>query len=282
MVEMTTGSGIATYDHREFPIGRALELKASHRISVCIPARDESATIVRVVATVVDALQRRCELVDEVVVVDDGSLDGTASLAARAGARVVSSGPDGPGNSVGKGAAMAAGLAATCGDLVVFLDADVTDTRPHFVSGLLGPLLIDAGTVLVKGTYTRPLHGSPTGGGRVNELVARPILSLVFPELSGLLQPLAGETAVRREALDGVELADGYAVEMAMLIDLASRFGPGALAQVDLGTRSHRNRSLAELAPQAREVLAVALERTSSFKSSEPFKSPESFKQVSP
>ncbi|MCU1494789.1 MAG: hypothetical protein JWO62_2553, partial [Acidimicrobiaceae bacterium] len=163
--------------------------------------------------------------------------------------------------ALGKGDAMRAGLAATTGDLVVFLDADVTNFRPHFVSGLLGPLLTRPETVLVKGCYARSLHGSPTGGGRVTELVARPALSLLFPELAGVAQPLAGETAVRRAVLDDLQLTAGYGVEMALLLDVAERYGAAALAQVDLGTRSHRNRTLADLAPQAREVLAAALAR---------------------
>ncbi len=265
MVAVGTSAGsIGTFDHREFPVARAAGLKGSRTVSVCIPARDEAATVARIVATVRDGLMGRAGLVDELVVVDDGSLDATASLAARAGARVVTSGSRGTGGepvAAGKGGAMRAGVAATTGDIVVFLDADVTNMRPHFVSGLVGPLLACARTVLVKGSYTRPLHGSPSGGGRVTELVARPLLALLFPELAGVAQPLAGETAVRRTALDEIELAPGYGVEMALLLDVAERFGPAAIAQVDLGARAHRNRTLAELAPQAREVIAAALAR---------------------
>ena len=115
--------------------------------------------------------------------------------------------------------------------------------------------------MLVKACYRRPLGDSPTGGGRVTELVARPVLSLLFPELSGVVQPLAGEVAVRRAALGGIELADGYGVEIGMLIDISRRFGAGSIAQVDLDVRTHRNRPLHELAPQARDVLEVALRR---------------------
>ena len=113
----------------------------------------------------------------------------------------------------------------------------------------------------MKACYRRPLGDSPTGGGRVTELVARPVLSLLFPELSGVVQPLAGEVAVRREALEGIELADGYGVELGMLIDISRRYGVGSIAQVDLDVRTHRNRPLHELAPQARDVLDVALGR---------------------
>lgn len=258
------GGSIATFDHRDYPSSLVSRLKGSQRVSVCIPARDEVATVARVVASVRDAFVGPAGLVDELVVVDDGSLDATAAVAERAGARVVPSSAVAPGHArvaLGKGDAMRAGLAATSGDLVVFLDADVTNFRPHFVSGLLGPLLSSPGTLLVKGCYARSLHGSPSGGGRVTELVARPLLSLLFPSLTGVAQPLAGETALRRSVTEDIELAPGYGVEIALLLDVAERYGVGALAQVDLGTRSHRNRPLADLAPQAREVLEAALAR---------------------
>ena len=141
----------------------------------------------------------------------------------------------------------------------MFLDADVERFGAHYVSGLLGPVLLDVATMLVKACYRRPFGDSPTGGGRVTELVARPVLSLLFPELTGVLQPLAGEVAVRREALDQLKLADGYGVEIAMLIDISRRYGTGSIAQVDLEVRAHRNRPLNELAPQARDVLEAAL-----------------------
>ncbi len=258
------GGAIASFDHRDFPVARVRELKGSTSVSVCIPARDEAATVGRVVSCVRDGLMGRAAVVDELVVVDDGSLDATASVARRAGARVVPSSPALPGGRrepLGKGDAMRVGVAATAGEIVVFLDADVTNFRPHFVSGLLGPLLTRPATALVKGAYSRSLHGSPTGGGRVTELVARPVLAITYPELAEVRQPLAGETAVRRSVLDEVALAPGYGVEIALLIDVADRYGVAAVAQVDLGTRDHRNRPLADLAPQAREVLGAALLR---------------------
>ena len=234
-------------------------LRGGARVAVCIPARDEAATVGQVVGGVRTALMGRGGLVDELVVVDDGSLDTTAQVASRAGARVVRSSPfAGP---LGKGGAMRAGLAATASEVVVFLDADVTTFRPHYVSGLVGALLARPGTALVKGCYARPLHGRPTGGGRVTELVARPVISLLFPHLAAVAQPLAGETAAWRSVLEEVGLADGYGVEMALLLDVAERFGTASIAQVDLGTRAHRNRSLEELAPMARAVIAAALSR---------------------
>ncbi len=197
-------------------------------------------------------------LVDEVLVVDDGSSDRTAEAAEAAGGRVLRLRGGG-----GKGQAMAAGFEASSGDLVVFLDADVQNTTDTFVSGLLAPLLLFDDVTLVKGFYERPLHGEPTGGGRVTELVAKPAIELLFPDLGldDVRQPLAGETAAHRWVLEKVGFAEGYGVELGLLIDVARRFGARSIAQVDLGTRIHRNRPLSQLRPQAVDVLRAALER---------------------
>jgi len=257
---------IATYDHREFTVGALCAAKAGRRVSVCIPARNEEATIGRILDAVRGELVEGAGLVDELLVVDDASSDRTVAVALASGASVVPA--DGYSRlatagdpASGKGQAMRSGLDASTGEIVVFLDGDVDNFGAHFVTGLLGPLFASEKTMLVKACYTRPILGSATGGGRVTELVARPILALLFPELAGVVQPLAGEVALRRPALLGLELASGYGVEIAMLIDVAARHGTSTLAQVDLGVRSHRNRPLHELAPQAREVLAAALER---------------------
>ena len=156
---------------------------------------------------------------------------------------------------------MAAALGASSGEVVAFLDADVANTTPAFVSGLLGPLLTTDDVALVKGFYTRPLHDDPTGGGRVTELVARPVLELLFPSLSDVRQPLAGETAAHRWVFEKVGFADGYGVELGLLIDVAQAMGADRLAQVDLGERIHRNRPLHELRPQAVDVMRAALAR---------------------
>jgi glucosyl-3-phosphoglycerate synthase len=235
--------------------------KGGHRISVCIPARNEAATVGPIVETVVEALTVAgggVGLVDEVVVVDDGSTDQTAEIARGAGARVaVADSPTG-----GKGQAMRSALSASEGDLIAFIDADVTNFGPHFICGLLGPLLLDDSVNLVKGYYERPLNGAAEGGGRVTELVAKPVIDLLFPQLGSIGQPLAGETASRRVVLEHCGLADGYAVELALLIDVAALYGVGSIAQVDLGVRVHRNRPLSELRPQATDVLRAALART--------------------
>jgi glucosyl-3-phosphoglycerate synthase len=177
-------------------------------------------------------------------------------VAREAGARVLTLAGGG-----GKGEAMRAGLEAAGGDLLVYLDADVENTTGGFVTHLLAPLLLEEEIALVKGFYRRPLHGAPTGGGRVTELMARPLIEVLFPELAEVRQPLAGEAAGPRWALEKLTFAAGYGVEMGMLIDVAARFGAEAIAQVDLGVRVHRNRPLDELRPQAVEVLRAALDR---------------------
>jgi glucosyl-3-phosphoglycerate synthase len=235
-------------------------LRRGRRISVCIPARDEAPTVSAVVGTIVRELTAAgggVPLVHDVVVADDGSTDGTGELARTAGARVVTRAT----SAGGKGQAMRSALDAASGELIVFVDADVTNFGSHFVTGLLAPLLTDDSLALVKGYYERPLHGVPGGGGRVTELVARPLIDLLFPHLAAVRQPLAGETAAPRSVLEKCGLADGYAVELALLIDVAARFGTEAIAQVDLGVREHRNRPLEELRPQATDVLRAALER---------------------
>ena len=240
-----------------YPAAGVAELvarKGATTVAVCIPARDEAATV----AAVVRAARRLAQagLVDDVVVVDDASSDATAAQAATAGARVLAS-PAGP----GKGQALRAAVAATTADVLVFVDADVANFSEHFVTGLVTPLLLDPAVALVKGAYRRSLHGRPGEGGRVTELVARPLLERLFPELAGLSQPLAGETAVRRSALRGIVLEDGYAVEIGLLLDVARRHGVGAVAEVDLGERVHRNRPLADLRVQAGAVIDAVLAR---------------------
>ncbi|MGP8059838.1 MAG: glucosyl-3-phosphoglycerate synthase [Acidimicrobiales bacterium] len=251
--------GVVTFDRSAFSTEGLMAVKGTRTVSVCVPARNEAATVGSVVAAVARphlAAAGGSGLVDEVLVVDDGSVDETGARARAAGARVLRRSED-----PGKGQAMRAALEAAVGDLVVFLDADVVDTTESFVTGLVGPLLVRDDLALVKGCYERPFGDSPTGGGRVTELVARPLLELCFAELAEVRQPLAGETAAPRWVLDKVGLSDGYGVEFGLLVDVAARFGTSAIAQVDLGTRTHRNRPLDELRPQAVEVLRAGLTR---------------------
>jgi len=250
-----------TFAHGEFDAADLAAAKAGRTVSVCIPARNEAATIGAIVGVIVSELTAvggAVPLVDEVVVVDDGSTDDTGTIAARAGARVIT----GETASGGKGQAMRVALREAEGDLLAFIDGDVTNFGSHFVTGLLGPLLVDDTTAVVKGFYQRPLRGEADGGGRVTELMARPVIDLLFPSLAAVRQPLAGETAGPRWVFEKCTLADGYAVELALLIDVATLLGVEAIAQVDLGTRVHRNRPLSELRPQATDILAAALARS--------------------
>ncbi len=232
-------------------------------ISVCLPARNEEPTVGHIVATVRRTLMETYPLVDEVVVIDDGSLDSTAEVAAWEGARVIAVEdvlPEaGPGS--GKGNAMWKSLHATTGDIVCWVDADIRNFGHHFITGLIGPLLTDEATAFVKGYYRRPLHGEPSGGGRVTELVARPTLSVLFPDLAGFIQPLSGEYAGRRSLFESVPFVEGWGVEIGLLVDIVRAVGLDATAQVDLGVREHRNRPLEDLGPQATAILVTALRR---------------------
>ncbi len=232
-------------------------------LSLCIPARDEEATVGHIIATVRRTLMESTPLVDEIVVLDDGSVDATAEVAAWEGARVLTVAevlPEtGPGR--GKGNAMWRSLYAATGDILCWVDADIRNFGPQFVTGLVAPLLTDPDCGFVKGYYRRPLHGEPTGGGRVTELLARPLLSVLFPDLVGFRQPLSGEYAGRRSVLESVPFVEGWGVELGLLVDVVARVGLHATAQADLGVREHRNRPLDELGPQATAILVTALRR---------------------
>ncbi len=257
-----------THHHLDFALADLLVAKAADGVSVAvvIPARNEAANVGRVVSTlretVVDA-----GLVDDLVVVDGSSTDDTARLAAEAGARVVAQDDVLPeaGPGIGKGEALWKGLAATDADLVCFVDADIVDIDARFVTGLLGPLLTDPSVSFTKATYDRPLDLGevvlPSGGGRVTELLARPLLNAFWPELAWLAQPLSGEYAGRRDLLESLPFVRGYGVELAMLVDISHHHGPGLIAQVDLDRRQHDHQDIAALGRMAAEILSVAMGR---------------------
>src|SRR5215470_12705222 len=236
-------------------------------ISVIIPARNEQRTVGSVVGSVAHSLMATVPLVDELIVMDSDSTDATAEVAARAGAVVyrTSEVMQPAGSYPGKGEAMWKSLLVSKGDLLVFVDADLTRWGPHFVSGLLGPLLADHQVQLVKGFYTRVRTESDgsmsTEGGRVTELVARPLISLWWPELARVVQPLAGEWAAQRGLMESLSIPVGYGVELATLMDTVSRYGLDAVAQVDLGSRAHRHQANHDLAVMAAELLLVAERR---------------------
>ena len=247
----------------EFPAADLVERKGSTTVSVCLPARNEEATVGAIVEVVRAELIDGLGLVDELIVMDDHSSDRTAEVAAAAGATVVACSDvlAHLGNQPGKGETLWKSLFASTGDVVVWCDADVANFGPHFIAGLLGPLLMDRSIGYCKGYYHRPVGADQRGGGRTTELVARPLIALLFPELGDIVQPLAGEYAGRREVLERVPFVQGYGVEMGLLIDVCRLAGYDAIAQVDLGVRVHRNRPLHELSSQATEVMQVALHR---------------------
>ena len=234
---------------RSFPAGHfdAGRLARGRRqsVSVVLPARETAQTIGGILDTL--AGLRRMGLLDEILVIDADSTDGTAEVAAAHGATVHQEDALLPhcGPSLGKGDAMWRGLSVARGDIVVYLDADTEDFNASFVTGLLGPLLTDAQVSFVKGAFRRPLRVGdrtlPGEGGRVTELVARPLLNLHMPELAGFDQPLAGEVAAPASLLRRLPFPCGYGVEIAMLIDTARLIGVDAMAQVDLGQRQNRH-----------------------------------------
>jgi glucosyl-3-phosphoglycerate synthase len=243
----------------------ARKAAAGTTVSVCLPARNEASTLGAILDVIVGELMAPAgpALVDELLVLDDGSTDATAAVAVAHGAKVVAVDavlPEvGPGR--GKGNVLWRSLAAASGDLIVWCDSDVTSFRAGYVSGLVAPLLEDPSVGFVKGFYDRPTAEGGQGGGRVTELVARPLLSRFFPGLADLRQPLAGEMAGRRSVLEAVPFVQGYGVETGLLVDIAGLFGTDALVQVDLGVRRHRHQGLDALAVQATEILQVVLDR---------------------
>lgn len=256
-------AALRTFARGQFDAAALAEAKDGQRVSVCLPARDEAATVGTIVAAVRSALVDGVGLVDEVLVLDDHSTDATATVADDAGARVVAAADVAAefGDAPGKGQALWKTVLVAEGDLLAWCDADVTDFDPAYVVGLLGPLLTEPDVAFVKGFYERPETGGQPGGGRVTELLARPALALLHPTLASVVQPLAGEYAARRSLVETLPFVSGYGVDIGLLVDAAAAVGPRGLAQIDLGTRHHRNRSLADLSVQATEVLHTILDR---------------------
>lgn len=247
--------------HADFAPSDVAARKGDRTVAVCLPARDEEATVGTIVETLRRDLQEDVALIDELVVVDDHSEDDTARVAREAGATVVDARTTLPEvTGAGKGAALWKSLHETTSDLVVWVDADITGFSSHFAAALIGTLVEHPDVSFVKGAYDRPLVEGE-GGGRVTELVARPALAMLFPALTVIAQPLAGEYGGRRDLLERLPFVQGYGVDIALLIDAHELVGMAGLAEVDLGVRRHRNRTIGQLGPQAAEVLRAALVR---------------------
>jgi glucosyl-3-phosphoglycerate synthase len=262
--------GNRTFHHSQFEPPaklRAAKERLGLSVSVCLPTRDEAATVGGIVRNLRRNLHERSRLVDEIVVMDAGSGDDTVAIAQAEGAKVffeheVLPG-EGPGS--GKGEALWKSLHACEGDLICWVDADIRNFHARFVYGLLGPLLLDPDIHYVKAFYDRPIRERnalrATGGGRVTELLARPLINLLWPELAGIVQPLSGEYAGRRETLEQVPFFSGYGVELGLLVDIAARFGVDAIAQVDLDRRVHRNQDMQALGRMSFGILQAAFLR---------------------
>jgi glycosyltransferase involved in cell wall biosynthesis/nucleotide-binding universal stress UspA family protein len=259
-----------TFHSHEFEdVGELVDLKERQEltISVALPALNEEATIGKILATIKQRLMEDSPLVDELVVIDSNSTDRTTAIARDLGVPVFAHSDILPehGTYQGKGEGLWKSLHVTKGDIVVWIDSDITDLHPKFVYGLVGPLLTQPRVEFVKGYYRRPLNLGgellTTGGGRVTELTARPLINFFYPLLSGLVQPLAGEMAGRRQLLEQLPFFTGYGVETGLLIDIVERYGLDAIAQTDLENRIHRNQDMISLSKMAFAIIQVVMRR---------------------
>ncbi len=260
-----------TFHHSDFADVDAL-IRAKQEqelvVSVCVPALNEEATVGTIVEAIRTQLMDESPLVDELAVIDSASSDKTVETARAAGADVYQDREILPEAEAfaGKGEALWKSLFVLRGDVILWLDADITNFHPRFVTGPLGPILTDPSVGYVKSFYRRPIEEASGAratleGGRVTELAARPLINMFWPHLAGLIQPLAGEYAGRRSLLEQVPFCTGYGVELGLLIDIAERFGLDVMAQVDLEERTHRNRPIGELSRMAFAVLHAGLRR---------------------
>ncbi len=258
------------YGLAELPLTDLVERKRAQGLSVAviIPCKNEAATVGTILSQITASLYSGTDpgagaLVDELIVMDDNSIDHTAAVALAAGARVVRVAEvlsaQGPG--VGKGNALWASVAIASSDVIVWCDGDLVSFTPDYVRRLVAPFLIDPNLAMVKGYYERPLDAVGSGGGRNTELVARPMFRLLFPALANISQPLAGEYAIRRLVARKVPFAQGYGVEAGLMIDVAALCGASAIGEVDLGVRRHRHRTLVELGRQSAQVMHAILLR---------------------
>ena len=261
-----------TFHHGQFDVAELERRKreAGVSISLCIPTLNEERTIGKEIVVLKSELMDRHRLLDEIAVIDSGSDDATREVARAFGADVYPAAEVLPecGHHRGKGENLWKAIYQLSGDIIVYVDADIRNIHPRFVYGLVGPLLSMPEVSYVKAFYDRPLAESgrlrPSGGGRVTEILIRPLFSLFFPELSALIQPLSGEYAVRREVLEQIPFPVGYGVETSHLIDVYHRWGMGAFAQTDLDRRIHTNQATDALGRMAFGILQTFLQRIDS------------------
>jgi len=260
----------STFHHSQFADKKKLvdlKEKKGLSISLAFPTRNEEQTIGKEVLVLKTECMDRWPLIDEIAVIDSGSTDETRAEAARFGAKVFLSRDilKRYGSFQGKGENLWKSLYVLTGDIIVWIDADISDIAPKFLYGLVGPLLYDEKLAYVKAFYERPLRSasgiSPSGGGRVTEILVRPLFSLLYPELAHLVQPLSGEYAGRRRLLERLPFSVGYGVELGHLIDIYHNFGTRCIGQVDLDRRVHRNQPVEALSRMSFGILHTLFHR---------------------
>jgi glucosyl-3-phosphoglycerate synthase len=260
-----------TFHYSEFSDIQRLEAVKKQKglkISLCLPTLNEEKTIAKEIIILKSELMTRCGLLDEIVVIDSGSTDRTVAVARSFGARVYKADdllPD-LAKYRGKGENLWKALYVTSGDIIVYIDADIKNIHHRFAYGLIGPLLLGDGIKFCKAFYDRPIsigknRMRPTGGGRVTELVVRPLFSLFFPELTQIIQPLSGEYAGFREVFENIPFPIGYGIETSMIIDIYRKWGLDVMAQVDLDRRIHRNQDTKALGRMAFVILKTFIKR---------------------
>lgn len=259
-----------TYHHSGFAdVEELVGLKRQQglTISVCLPTMNEAETIPHIIPVIQRVLMKRHQLVDQLAIIDSRSTDDTVDVARKLGAEVFFDDEylAGLEPASGKGEALWKSLMPLTGDIIVWIDSDIRNFTPHFIYGLVGPLLRDPEVGYVKGYYRRPLFlgemQRETGGGRVTEICARPLINMFYPELAGLIQPLSGEYAGRRSLLEALPFFTGYGVEIGLDIDIYRRFGLGAIAQTDLRRRVHHNQSTEALGRMSFGILQAVFRR---------------------
>jgi len=263
-----------TFHYSEFWDIRALVREKERKgltLSLCIPTLNEEKTIGKEVVILRSELMERYPLVDELAVIDSGSTDDTRAVAASFGADVYLASEILPeeGDKRGKGENLWKAIHQLRGDIICYVDADIKNIHPRFAYGLIAPLVYNDTIQYVKAFYDRPLAFSqgirPSGGGRVTEILVRPLFSLFFPELTALIQPLSGEYAVRREVLEKIPFPIGYGVETSHILDVYQEYGLDAFGQTDLDQRVHRNQTTLALGKMSFGILQTFLRRMESF-----------------